>query len=869
MPRVLMVIDGSSLMHRAFYALPLLTTSNGQYSNAVYGFATMLTKLLAEFKPEAMVVAFDKSRVTFRNKVYKDYKAQRKPTPRELSEQFPLVYELLDAFGITVLEQDGYEADDIIGTLAVSACKEDYEVLIVTGDKDALQLINKHTKVLLTRKGITEMDIYDEAAFHDKYGVQPRQLIDIKGLMGDSSDNIPGVPGVGEKTTCKLIDQFGTVENLLQNIALVSGNKLKEKLRDNSQLATLSKQLATICLEVPLTVDFADMAITPDSNKMRAFLIKMEFKSLLAKLEGVTENGDQGQAAQMPVPELKGVNTLPEIISVVNEITAAAKMYFYPSLSGEVPAVTLEGLAVSLSNKTVYISRDCAGWEKVLALFTNDNIVKITHDAKPIYHALFSLNRDLSGMIFDTLIAEYLLNPTASAYQLTDLSPKYLQQTVNFTNKEGKIAAAWSANLLSALYPVMKEKLEVLGLAALYYRVELPLVKVLARMEWYGITVDLNHLHAMNQEITSRVNELLQDIYRVAGESFNVNSPKQLGVILFEKLGLPVIKKTKTGYSTNAEVLEKLKGRHEIIDKLLEYRLLSKLKSTYLDGLAAITKPSGRVHTSFNQAVTVTGRLSSSEPNLQNIPIRTEVGKKIRELFVPGSKWQYIMSADYSQIELRILAHLSEDKNLLEAFTHNQDIHTRTASEVFGVAMDEVTSEMRTRAKAVNFGIVYGISDYGLSRDLDISRAEAAQYIESYFAKYSGVKKCIDQLIVMARQSGIAKTMLGRIRQVPDINSANFNRRSFAERTAMNTPIQGTAADIIKKAMIDVNKALVQEKLNSRLLLQVHDELIFEVTAEEKEKMAQLVKAAMENAVKLKVPLVVEVKFGANWAAAK
>lgn len=868
MPKVFVIIDGSSLVHRAFYALPLLTTSNGQYSNAVYGFTTMLTKLLADIKPDIIAVAFDKGRITFRNEVYTDYKAQRKPTPRELSEQFPLVHELLAAFGIMTLEQDGYEADDIIGTLAVKAAQEDYEVLIVTGDKDALQLINSHTKVLLTRKGITEMDVYDEQAFHDKYGVEPKKLIDLKGLMGDSSDNIPGVPGIGEKTACKLIAEFASVENLLDNIESVSGNKLKEKLRENSQLAQLSKQLATIKCDVPLAVSFADMAITPDSNKIHTFLTAMEFKSLLAKMDSVLP-GAEVQQNELLIPELEIITELNDITEIINEVTKESTLCFVPIVSQAVPAVNFEGLAVAISNKTVYIPSECEAWKAVIKLLDSPDIVKITHDAKHTYHAMFSQGLNLSGLIFDTLIAEYLLNPTASEYLLPDLAQKYLQQQVDFANQDKKTVAIWSAQLLLALYPVMKKSLETLALDKLYYDIELPLVEVLSRMECCGITVDLGHLQTINEEITFRIDALLTEIYLSAGEKFNVNSPKQLGVILFEKLSLPVIKKTKTGYSTDAEVLEKLRHQHEIIDKLLEYRLLSKLKSTYLDGLQAIISLDGRVHTSFNQAVTATGRLSSSEPNLQNIPIRTEVGRRIRELFVPGDQWQYIMSADYSQIELRILAHLSNDKNLVEAFNHNQDIHTRTAAEVFGVPMDEVTAEMRGRAKAVNFGIVYGISDYGLSRDLNITRAEAGHYIESYFLRYHGVKESIDKLIAGARKQGLITTMLGRIRYVPDINSANFNRRSFAERIAMNTPIQGTAADIIKKAMIDVSQALNREQLRSRLLLQVHDELILEVTEDEKDIVAQLVKNAMEHAVELKVPLVADVKLGLNWAAAK
>lgn len=863
------IIDGSSLVHRAFYALPLLKTANGHYTNAVYGFTTMLVKLLEQMKPDYVAVAFDKGKVTFRNDIYKEYKGHRKVTPPELSEQFPLVKELLQAFGVCVLEEGGYEADDIIGTLSIKAQEDGHDVFIVTGDKDALQLISPKTKILLTKKGISDMEVFDEQAFHEKYGIPSSRQIDLKGLMGDSSDNIPGVPGVGEKTALKLLAEFGSLEEILNNIERVSGNKLQEKLRENSEIALLSKRLATIVRDMSINYSAADFVIQPQLDRLKELMVLFEFKSLQGKL------ADLFQMPGAVLAEPEQCNPVKVLTSVeITDWYACTRekqlMEFFPVFEGRSPEISMTGLAVWWENQACFISADSEEWGKIENLLALEEIQKVTHDGKSIYHACRRKEMTFQGYTFDTMLAAYLLDPTASDYSLESLQQKYFHTLNPPAKQDTQMYAGWAVSMVHELSVEFKEQLKKNQLEELYYHIELPLVEVLASMEEYGIKVDITCLRRMANEIGEKITILLEEIYQHAGEVFNVNSTKQLGGILFEKLKLPVIKKTKTGYSTDAEVLEKLVGQHAVIDRLLEYRMLTKLKSTYLDGLEGLVeKQTSRLHTTFNQTVTATGRLSSSEPNLQNIPIRTESGKKIRELFIPGDGYDYILAADYSQIELRILADMSEDESLVDAFAQNQDIHTRTAAEVFEVPMEEVSGEMRSKAKAVNFGIVYGISDYGLSKDIGVSRKEAGQYIDSYFSKYHGVKSFINKVVKQAHEEGYVSTLFGRRRYLPDINSSNFNQRAFAERTAMNTPIQGTAADIIKKAMIDVWLALKSRNLRSRMLLQVHDELVLEVPEDEVDVVTNLVKEAMEQSVVLAVPLLVEVKVGENWAKAK
>ena len=710
----------------------------------------------------------------------------------------------------------------------------------------------------------------DAAAVSVKYGVLPSQIIDLKGLMGDSSDNIPGVPGVGEKTAVKLLAQFGSIENLLANLEQVAGKKLQENLRNHVDEAIISKKLATIDCHMPLAIP-EEFVMQPDILKIRELFTELEFKSLLTKVDNLFPGAAPVTPTAENLPQAVVITSREDIHDWLKGIRESDLLFFQVAVTKTVSKMELKGIGVASIGGALYIPAGVEAWEVLVHFLADSNVKKVTHDAKMVYNMFQAMGKKMCGLGFDTMLASYLLDPTATQYRLPTLMEKYLGICINWQcDINHPDYAVWAAQSIRDIYPELSKRLAEAELDRLYYEVELPLIEVLAATESTGVKVDNGYLQNMSADIAVKINLLLQEIYKLAGEEFNVNSTKQLGIILFEKLNLKAVKKTKTGYSTDAEVLEKLAGEHPVIDKLLEYRLLTKLKSTYLDGLKGLMdNTTGRIHTSFNQTVTATGRLSSSEPNLQNIPVRTEVGRKIRELFVPGEGWQYIMSADYSQIELRILAHISGDYNLMEAFRQNQDIHTRTASEVFGVAMDEVTGEMRSRAKAVNFGIVYGISDYGLSRDIGVSRAEAGQYIDSYFVKYRGVKDYIESIVASAHRQGYVATIYGRRRYLPDINSNNFNQRSFAERTAMNTPIQGAAADIIKKAMVDVYNVLQQRKFRSRILLQVHDELVMEVTEKEKDFVGQIVKETMEQAVHLDVPLVVDIKFGRNWAEAK
>jgi len=875
MTREIVIIDGSSLVHRAFYALPMSMTAAGRHTNAVYGFTTMLLKLLAERKPGAVAVAFDKGKETFRNELYEAYKMHRPSTPSELTEQFPLVQEILDAFGIKTISQAGYEGDDIIGTLAAKAVADGYDAVIVTGDRDVLQLIGPHTKVMLTKKGITEMDEMDSQAVKTKYGIEPELVVDLKGLTGDKSDNIPGVPGIGEKTAVKLLSEFGTVENILDQLDAVTGDKLRENLRKHAELALLSKKLATIICDMPIPFQWEDFLVRPDYDKVHEAFTKFQFRRLLANLPDLIQKESKNEVSLTELPLAKPVRKVDNIQSA-QKITAAIRksgiFVFLPVVTGRVPDSQLEGLIVSYDGEAFSVEAKTEGWLDFTKLLSDAGIQKITYNTKDFWNACRASGIELCGPLFDILLAAYLLNSAAPTYSLEELASQYLEGPFSPGNTAGQkdVDLAAQVGYIRDLHPVFAAKLAADGLDKLYYEVELPLASVLSNMEMTGIRVDVEHLKTMTADLSLLLDSLLKTIYQLAGEEFNVNSPKQLGTILFDKLKLPVMKKTKTGYSTDAEVLDKLVGLHPLIDQLQEYRLLIKLKSTYLDTMPNLVSPrTGRIHTSFNQAVTTTGRLSSSEPNLQNIPVRTEIGRRIRELFIPGKRWKYMMAADYSQIELRILAHLSGDPGLLDAFRNNQDIHTRTASEVFGVPLEDVTPEMRSRAKAVNFGIIYGISDYGLARNTGVSRKEAGQYIELYFSRYAGVKVYMDRMVAEARRLGYVTTLFGRRRYLPDIHSSNFNQRSFAERTAMNTPVQGSAADIIKKAMIDVSKALAAHCLQSRVLLQVHDELVLEVAEKEEEITAILVREAMEKAVALDVKLIVDVKMGKNWAQTK
>lgn len=862
------ILDGSSLMYRAFYALPPLTDSQGRPTNAIFGFSNMLTKLLGELQPDKLVIAFDKGRTTFRTERYAEYKGTRDKTPEELLAQIPLLHEFAAAFGISFIEKERYEADDIIGTLAVKAAGAGHEVMVVTGDRDALQLVRPNLKVLLTKKGISELKEYDEAAFQEEYGFEPIKLIDLKGLMGDTSDNIPGVPGVGPKTASKLLLEYGSLEEVLNNIENISGKKLKERLTENKEQAILSKELATIELNVPeMELDWESYGITPDHERMKSFCDGYELKAVWKNFVKIYGEGEAELVLDFSAPALEVDLSYAvwDKDAAAKELAAAESVAVCGLFSGKAPFVKLTGAAVCLlpAKKLGYIAdaESLAVLQEVMA--KKPAVVK---GLKAYYQA----GVKPADSFFDIELAAYLLSPEANKYELDRLVQEYLPTLRKPENLSGAEAeAVWEAYALASLQPVLAEKLKELQMDKLYEEIELPLVEVLAAMEQNGIYINREELVKKGEELEARLQSLQQDIYVLAGTEFNINSPKQLGEVLFERLELPPVKKTKTGYSTNAEVLESLRDKHPVVEQVLHYRTLSKLKSTYIDGLQELIGAEGRIYTSFNQTVTATGRLSSSDPNLQNIPVRTEEGKTIRALFEPGAGYDCLLSADYSQIELRILAHVSQDELFMDAFRQNQDIHVRTASEVFVTPLEQVTGEQRRHAKAVNFGIVYGISDFGLAKDLHIARKDAKSYIDNYFARYTGVKKFIDETVEGAHKDGFVKTIFNRRRDLPAINSRNFMQRSLAERMAMNTPIQGAAADIIKLAMIAVYHKLQEAGVKSRVLVQVHDELVLEVVNSEREQVEAILKETMENVVKLSVPLLIDMHAGKNWAEAK
>jgi len=870
----LLLLDGNSLVYRAFFALPLLTNDSGIHTNAVYGFTTMLQKILEEEQPTKILVAFDAGKTTFRHETFTEYKGGRQKTPPELSEQFPYLRKLIDAYGIKQYELELYEADDIIGTLAKEASSQDIDVIIVSGDRDLTQLATEQVTVYITKKGITEIEKNTPAYIEEKYGLTPQQIIDMKGLMGDASDNIPGVPGVGEKTAVKLLKEHGSVESLYVTMDTVKASKMKEKLVANEEQAIMSKKLATIFTDAPIEVTLADLAYNgPNEEELMNVWRELGFKSLLEKSDFSVQEEEQAPFDYAIVQEVK-----PEHLKDVMAVHLELEDEHYH---------TCQQLGIALTDgaKPIYVPFDTVAKSDVLRLWLEDATkIKYMSDSKAAQAALRRAGIRLAGVDFDLLLASYINNPGLSGDDVATLAKElgYRDVQANETvygkgvkraipaidalaeHTSRKAFAVWS--LQPKLESLLKEKEQF----ELYKNLELPLASILGEMESEGITVNRATLEKMGQELNDKLVVIEQEIYAEAGEAFNINSPKQLGVILFDKLGLPVIKKTKTGYSTAADVLEKLKSEHAIIEHILLYRQLGKLQSTYIEGLLKeIHHEDGKVHTRFQQALTATGRLSSTDPNLQNIPIRLEEGRKIRQAFVPSKEGWILFSADYSQIELRVLAHMSEDKNLVEAFREGMDVHTRTAMDVFHVSADEVDSNMRRAAKAVNFGIVYGISDYGLSQNLDITRKEAATFIEKYFASFPGVKQYMDDIVQDAKFNGYVTTILNRRRYLPDITSSNFNIRSFAERTAMNTPIQGSAADIIKKAMIDMDARLKKENMQAKLLLQVHDELIFEAPKEEIALLEKIVPEVMEHAIELTVPLKVDFNHGATWYEAK
>lgn len=878
MSKKLVLIDGNSIAYRAFFALPLLHNEKGIHTNAIYGFTMMLLKILEEEKPTHMLVAFDAGKTTFRHQTFSEYKGGRQKTPPELSEQFPFLRELLDAFQISRYELENYEADDIIGTLSLKAENEGYEVKVYSGDKDLTQLSSEKTTVGITRKGITDIEVYTPEHIQEKYGLTPQQIIDMKGLMGDQSDNIPGVPGVGEKTAIKLLKEFHTVEELLQSIDQVSGKKLKEKLTEFKDQAMMSKELATILREAPIDVQIGDIQFKEyDKEKLITLFKELGFQSLLNKMD----NQDEAPVDDAVLEDIDF-----EMVEEIKEEILVSPSYFYVEvLDDNYHYADILGFAIVNEKGAFFIANATALNSPVFKAWAEDEAKKkIVYDAKRSEVVLRHHGIHLSGVSFDLLIASYLADPSETTVDIASIAKRYgvsgVQSDDVFYGKgakrsvpEEKLLAPHlvrKALVLSQLEKKLQEELKDNQQLELFYDLEMPLSLILADMESQGVKVDRERLLLMGEELKGRLAELEDNIYSLAGEKFNINSPKQLGVILFEKLGLPVLKKTKTGYSTSADVLEQLEHSHEIIAEILNFRQLGKLQSTYIEGLLKVINPiTDKVHTIFNQTLTQTGRLSSTDPNLQNIPIRLEEGRKIRQAFVPSESGWVIFAADYSQIELRVLAHIAGDEKLIEAFKEGMDVHTKTAMEVFHVEKDEVTSNMRRHAKAVNFGIVYGISDYGLSQSLKITRKEAGHFITRYLESYPKVKDYMEDIVREAKQTGYVTTLLHRRRYLPEITSRNFNLRSFAERTAMNTPIQGSAADIIKKAMIDMAERLKTEGLQARLLLQVHDELIFEAPPEEIEKLKVIVPDVMENAIALKVPLKVDYAYGPTWFDAK
>lgn len=859
MENKLAIIDGSSLLYRAFYALPpTMTSPDGVPTNAVYGFLRMLLSLYRELDPAYVAVTFDKDRQTFRTEMYDGYKATRKPAPAELVPQFDLILEVMHVMGVAVYSLSGYEGDDVLGTLSARYEKE-LPVAIVTGDRDALQLASDRTTVYLTQKGISSMSEMTPKAVEEKYGITPSQVIDMKALMGDTADNIPGVPGIGEKTALKLLTQYKTLDNLYAHVDEIKGAQGK-KLAAGKDMAYLSYKLAAIKRDVPMETTLEEMAQPVHISEMKELFSRLGI-NLLSQFGELPRFTALAEAKKEEVAKAgEKAEDWKDGLSFEGKETAISF-----DLEGTAPFFKAKGVVIAENGHAYLVKAEQFG--KAAEALRKAKVV-ITENSKPIMETDFPWE----GIpFFDTTIAAYLLDPTRTTYPLSYLAglfkkPEiYADEMKDFASK----GAAVSLFLLS-LYEDARDMLKKNGVEKLYDEVEQPLVKVLAAMEKAGIATDTKRWEEVHADMKSREEALISKIYEEAGEEFNINSPKQLGHILFEKMGLPAGKKTKTGYSTAADVLEELAEQYPFVKNILEYRSLSKLISTYLEALPLlIRKETGRIHTTFNQTVTATGRLSSSDPNLQNIPVRTEEGKKIRSLFVPGEGYDSFISSDYSQVELRVLAHMSEDEGLIRAFLNKEDIHRRTAAEVMGIPFEDVTPEQRSHAKAVNFGIIYGISDFGLARQLGITRTAAADYIKAYFERYPSIHAFMNRMIEDARKTGRAVTLYGRYRELADINSKNFQRRSFAERTAMNTPIQGTAADIMKMAMIAVYDKMKAGNFKSRVLLQVHDELVAEVTADEKEAVAKLLKETMESVVSLRVPLVADVNEGKNWAETK
>lgn len=854
----LLALDGNSIVNRAFYGIKLLSTKDGQYTNAIFGFMNILNSLLEREQPDGVAIAFDLKAPTFRHKMYDEYKAGRKPMPQELADQLPVLKELLTAFGYHCIECEGYEADDILGTLSLAAEQNDDVCVISTGDRDSLQLVSEHTTVLLaaTRAGRPEIIAYTPAALLEKYGLTPPEMIELKALMGDTSDHIPGVAGVGEKTATDLIQRYHSVDYIYAHLAeLEIKEGVRTKLANDKANAFLSRELGTICRTVPISVDFKNYALAPrDNEKLAMLLRRLEFFKMLEQL-GLSDYQPAGDATAIQEAPVYAVAEPAELLA---KVAATKAVTILPDMAGDGLSLAAEGMVCRL--------RISENEKELETIFATDSLQINTNDSKNLYTRLADVSK-LPLVAFDISLAGYLCSPSANSYGVARMAEEYLPIHPVLREPEAD-PLLLEAAVADQLYSVLSAQVDAAGMTKLLQEIEIPLARVLSEMERIGVKIDTDGISEMHQEMIGRIAELEQKIYETAGEEFNIKSPAQLGVILFEKLGLKAGKKTKSGYSTTAEILEKLRNDHPIIPLVLEYRALTKLNSTYCEGLLKAVGPDGRIHSTFNQTETRTGRISSLEPNLQNIPVRSEEGRRLRKYFIAKEDY-LLLDADYSQIELRVLAHLAKDKAMISAFQHGEDIHLKTASEVFGMPPLLVTPQMRSSAKAVNFGIVYGIGAFSLAQDIGVSRAEAAQYIEGYFATYPQIASYMDRMVEEAKEKGYATTMFGRRRYLPELKSSNHMLRAFGERVARNMPIQGTAADIIKLAMIRTRDRLLESGLDAKVILQVHDELIVEAEESIAKEAGKILEQEMEHATELLVPLIVDVHRAKTWYEAK